>query len=137
MPDGPSGSAGPRGPAALARDVERVADRLRGLSEARLAQPVAGHPSRAAAALAVAQLLAEAAQGLEQRSEPEEPSWRSVPALGDLSAGDQLAVTGHDLVAASRAVEPGAAVWARGRRRTAAAVLDEAAGRLAELRLAL
>src|SRR6476620_3361513 len=49
----------------LGRDIERVADRLRGLSEARLAAAAPPHASRAAAARATAQVLADAAAGLE------------------------------------------------------------------------
>ncbi|MDP9398608.1 MAG: hypothetical protein M3P96_12680, partial [Actinomycetota bacterium] len=38
----------------LAREVQRVADRLRSLALTRLGQPAGGHPSRAAAARAAA-----------------------------------------------------------------------------------
>jgi hypothetical protein len=78
----------------FARELERVADRLRTLSQARLAAAVPGAESRAAAARVVAQRLADAAARLA-----EEPT-RTLPTLSDLAVGDQLAVCGHDLVAA-------------------------------------
>ena len=78
----------------LARDLDRVIDRLRSLSAARLAAPVPGWASRAVAARALAQACADAAAHLTG-----EPT-RTVPALSDLAVGDQVAVCGHDLVAA-------------------------------------
>jgi hypothetical protein len=127
--------------AALARDVDRVADRLRGLSQARLAAAAPPHASRAAAARTTAQTLADAAAGLEARGEPSSPPWRTVPELSEFAAGDQVAVTGHDLVSAAERAAPDDLVWARdGRRtardgrRTARDVLGEAADALAALR---
>jgi hypothetical protein len=118
----------------LGRDVERVSDRLRGLSEARLAAAAPPHTSRAAAARATAQTLADAATGLESGSDPATPTWRTLPELSDLAAGDQVAVTGHDLLAAARQAMPHDIVWARHGRRAAHEVLAEAAAALAALR---
>jgi hypothetical protein len=109
----------------LARDaVERVADRLRSLSDVRLARPmppahvaspnvvppplvppaVAQQPSRADAAHALAQLLADLAATAEAAGADAgaEPVFHPVPRLHDLAVGDQVAVTGHDLVEAAR-----------------------------------
>ena len=116
----------------LGRDIERVADRLRGLSEARLAAAAPPHASRAAAARATAQVLADAAAGLEAGGGL--PLWRELPVLVDLSAGDQVAVTGHDLLAAAGSAAPDDPVWARHGRRTAHDVLADAADDLAALR---
>jgi hypothetical protein len=116
----------------LGRDVERFADRLRGLSDARLAAAAPPHASRAAAARATAQVLADATAGFEAGADP--PDWRDLPELTDLSAGDQVAVTGHDLLAAARSAAPDDHVWARHGRRTAHDVLTEAADALAALR---
>jgi hypothetical protein len=121
----------------LAREVDRVADRLRGLSQARLAAAAPPHASRAAAARATAQILADAAAGVEARQDPMAPTWRALSELGDFGAGDQVAVTGHDLVAAAEPVAAQDAVWARGGRRTAGEVLGEAADALAALRRVL
>jgi hypothetical protein len=118
----------------LAADVRRVADRLRTLSEARLAAPVPPHRSRAAGGRSVAQTLAVAAQGIEDRGLAEEPHWRSVPALSDLTVGDQVAVTGHDLLAALEASAPDEEVWTPGTRRTAGEVVADATAQLAALR---
>lgn len=122
----------------LAADLERSADRLRSLSQPRLAAAAPPYASRAAAARALAQLLADAACGLESREDPDPPAWRRLPELGDLSAGDQVAVTGHDLVAAAAVVTgPHEGVWARHGRSTAHEVVTVVTQRLAELRTLL
>jgi len=91
----PSGASAQVDPERLAREVERLADRLRTLSDVRLARPLPPYATRADAARAVVQLLADHAAGLEGR-----PS-REVPRLTDLAVGDQVAVTGTDLVVAA------------------------------------
>jgi hypothetical protein len=118
----------------LGRNIERVSDRLRGLSEARLAAAAPPHGSRAAAARATAQILADAAAGLETRADQVSPTWRTLPELSDLAAGDQLAVTGHDLLTAAQPAAPDDQAWARHGRRTAHVLLAEAAAALAALR---
>jgi hypothetical protein len=80
----------------LAGDLGRLVDRLRSLSEVRLARPLPGRGSRADTAHALAQLLADHAAALSA-----EPS-RPVPRLHDFAVGDQVAVTGNDLLAALR-----------------------------------
>jgi hypothetical protein len=93
------GSHSPDPPSAvvaeLAGEVRRLADRLRALSEVRLAGPLPPHPSRASAAHDLAQQLADAAAELTGGPR------REVPRLPDLAVGDQVAVTGADLVAAA------------------------------------
>jgi hypothetical protein len=125
----------------VAADVRRLADRLRGLSQARLAAPVPPHASRADAARAASQRLAEAAQGLAARDDPAEPGWRVLPSLGDFAVGDQVAVTGHDLLAELATCDPDAQVWAppatgelTGTRRPALDVVAAAAETLAATR---
>jgi hypothetical protein len=95
----------------LEADVRRVVDRLGGLSAAQLAGPLppsddGGPPywSRAQAARAVAQEMASAAETLERGRD-----WamgRGIPELADHAAADQVAVTGHDLIAALDLVAP-------------------------------
>ena len=113
MPDQPP-SPRPPDPAAvrdeLAADVRRVSERLRTLSATRLAAPPGpspdggpDHASRAAAGRAAAQLLADAAADLEAAGSSSgvvAPERRILPVLPDLAVGDQVAVTGHDLLAA-------------------------------------
>ena len=91
----------------LAADVRRVSERLRTLSATRLAGPPGpspdggpDHPTRAAAGRAAAQQLADAAEALEAAAAGVAPERRSLPVLPDLAVGDQVAVTGHDLLAA-------------------------------------
>jgi hypothetical protein len=118
----------------LAADVRRVADRLRSLSQSRLAAPVPPHASRADAARTAAQVLADAAQGLAERASSTEPSWRDLPVLSDFAVGDQVAVTGRDLLDEIDATGPTDDVWARGCRRTAREAVAHAAATLAETR---
>jgi hypothetical protein len=88
--------------ARLAWEVERVSDRLRSLSLARLGTALPPHASRADAGHALAQWLADAAADLDGR-----PRW-PVPRLGDQTVGDQVAVTGYDLGQAARRAGAGA-----------------------------
>jgi hypothetical protein len=73
--------------ASLRRDVETLADRLRHLAPARLS-PVA--------AVARGHVRTLAALALEAEGLPARP----LPDLADTALGDQVAVLGHDLVAA-------------------------------------
>jgi len=109
----------------LAADVRRVSDRLRNLSATRLASapappPEGGPPyvTRAQAGRAAAAELARAATALEAGSgrpdlgHPTQPrQLPDLPVLSDLAVGDQVAVTGHDLLAAMDAVSPATTVW--------------------------
>jgi hypothetical protein len=97
----------------LAADVRRVADRLRTLSAARLAGPPGppedGMPpyrSRAQAARGAAQAMADAAAALESGPAGGWVEQRLLPELGDFAVGEQVAVTGHDLLAALALVSP-------------------------------
>jgi len=121
----------------LSGELERLATRLRGQGSVRLAAELAPYASRSAAARAVAQALAEAAQGVQERGAVAEPAWRAVPDVGPLAVGDQVAVTAHDLVSALEGVPASAAVWVRGGRRELGAVLDDVRRRARDLRLAL
>jgi hypothetical protein len=125
----------------LAGEIARVSDRLRTLSLDRLSGPLPPYASRAEAGRALAQRLADAAQGIEGRGSGEPPSWREVPRLGDHAAGDQVAVTGQDLLAALAAAEAddevSAKAWTRAGRRPVREVAEDAAAALRELRLAL
>lgn len=111
----------------LAREVRRLADRYRHLSESRLRgritpdDPSDSGLTRAAAGLALARSLA--ALG-------DVPSGHEVPDLGVFAVGDQIAVTGADLVAyldARMAAAAGSGDPA------AAATLDEALRAVREL----
>jgi len=91
--------------AELATEVGRLADRLRQLSESRLRRRYAelGDQSAAEAGHALAQWFADAAARL---TDGDPAAGRAVPRLTDLAVGDQVAVTGTDLVAASATAPP-------------------------------
>jgi len=78
----------------LQAELERTVDRLRTLGLARLEASFDPEPTRAAAARALAQHLADLAAGLEGGPR------RELPVLATAACGDQLAVCGHDLLAA-------------------------------------
>lgn len=113
--------------AALATEVERVAGRLRGLGEPRLRVDLPPWGSVADAGHAVAQALADAASGVEDRSAARAPARREVPRLRSTSVGDQVAVTGQDLVEALAAVSPDTEVWSPDGSRTTASDVRAAA----------
>lgn len=123
--------------AELAVEVTRLADRLRSLSEGRLARPLPSAGSRADAAHALAQALAVAAQGIEQHADASAPAWREVPRLDDFAVGDQIAVTGTDLVSAAAGLHPSTSVWTPHGRQPVGDVVSRCASALRELRLAL
>ncbi|MCC9310848.1 hypothetical protein LN042_27895 [Kitasatospora sp. RB6PN24] len=77
--------------------VDHLADRFRAMPQSRLLGAVPGHPSRAAAGLALARELAARTQRL---AEGPGALPRELPDAGAFAVGDQIAVTGHDLVAA-------------------------------------
>ncbi|WP_371479797.1 hypothetical protein [Kitasatospora sp. NBC_00315] len=91
-------------PTLLVDAVDRLADRFRSMPQSRLLAAVPGHPSRAAAALALARGLAAAALALEGAGP------REFPDAGAFAAGDQLAVAGHELAAALATREDAAPV---------------------------
>lgn len=84
-------------------ELARVVDRLRSIPLDRLSRPWGGHSSLAAGARALAQRLADQAADIGGWSR------REVPDVGDAAVGDQVAVTGRDLLA----VSPGEDVLAR------------------------
>ncbi|MED7948343.1 MULTISPECIES: hypothetical protein [unclassified Streptomyces] len=112
----------------LAEAVDALADRFRSMPQSRLHGVVPGHASRAAAALALARWLAAAARAVEGGPV------RELPEAGAFAVGDQLAVTGHDLVAALAGLpgDDGVALPAElGGPSTVAAVRAEASARVA------
>jgi hypothetical protein len=98
--------------------LSRLASRYRGMPESKLLGRLPDGRSRAAAGHELASLIALAAQGVEDRSRPLPPAWRALPFEGPFVVGDQIGVTGHDLLAAcGRLGQQGerprsAAVWA-------------------------
>jgi len=112
----------------LEADVRRVTDRLRNLSAARLAAapapPDGGRPlyaTCAQAGRAAAGELAAAALALEAAADGVAYVGRDLPELNDFAVADQVAVTGHDLLAALDRVPPGAPVWTSSYAETTAA----------------
>jgi hypothetical protein len=103
----------------LATEVDRVADRLRSMSQARLEGQVAPHGegmppwgSRAKAGRGIGTWMSNVATSLEAAAVGEShPGWRGMPELNVFAAGDQVAVGGHDLLAAMDLVDPDLEVW--------------------------
>jgi hypothetical protein len=124
-------------------DVRRVANRLRQLSEAQLGSPPAppteGFPayrSRAQAGRAAAQVLADAAAALEAAAgSGRGADTPPLPQISPFAVGDQVAVTGHDLLAAMAPVRPGTSVSTGSYRRVpASTAVADAARVLADVR---
>jgi hypothetical protein len=97
--------------AALEADLRRVRDRLGGLSAAQLAAPLppseSGGPlsgSRAQAVREVARHMADAAWAMEHAGS--RVAGPALPELADFATPDQVAVTGHDLLAAMDLAAP-------------------------------
>lgn len=132
MTSAPSGDLRER----LVTEVTRVSDRLRSMSLSRLEAPLPPHTSRVAAAHSVARTLTLLAQGVEER-ERDYPSYRELPEADALTAADQLAVCGHDLVLASAGLADDTPVWSGMTRSTVGAVLAEADAALRLLRAGL
>jgi hypothetical protein len=98
----------------LATEVARVADRLRSMSRARLEGQVApGDPdlplwgTRATAGRGIGTWMSDVAGALEAAAAGEPaPGARGMPELNPFATGDQVAVGGHDLLAALDLVDP-------------------------------
>jgi hypothetical protein len=103
----------------------RLADRLRQAPASRLARRARDGVTFAEQARSFAQLLADAALGVAERSSSTEPQWRTVPKLPDFAVADQVQVTGLDLFAAATDVDAEASVWMPAGRTTLGAVLAE------------
>lgn len=78
----------------------RLASRYRSMPESKLLGRLPDGRSRAAAGYELASLIALAAQGVEDRCRPVPPAWRALPYEGPFVVGDQIGVTGHDLLVA-------------------------------------
>jgi hypothetical protein len=124
--------------AALRSEIARVADRLRTIPHAQLSAPCPPYGSRADAGRRAAQILADAAAGVEAAAQASPPHWPELPALGDFAVGDQVAVTGRELVDALSALpSPEQWVWTRDGRRTAADLAADVRRELGRVRRVL
>src|SRR5690606_5995066 len=79
-----------------------------GLTEARLRRPLAEYGTVADAGRALAQTLADAAAAAEATGGAGVPRRRTLPEVAVTAVGDQVAVTGHDLLRALSALPPDA-----------------------------
>lgn len=81
--------------------LTRLAGRFRSMPESKLLGRLPDGRSRAAAGYELAERVAFAAQAVEDRGLREAaPRWRRLPFEGPFVVGDQIGVTGHDLLAA-------------------------------------
>jgi hypothetical protein len=118
----------------LTEAVSRLAAFYRALPQSKLLGPLPDGSSRAEAGHRLASLLAAFGQGVEERASDVAPAWRELPFDGPFIVGDQIAVTGHDLVVGLRALggEMDELVWSAAGGRVRAADVLEAAQRVAE-----
>ena len=97
--------------------LTRLSARFRSMPESKLLGRLADGRSRAAAGHELAGRLALAAQGVEDRGEAMPPTWRLLPFEGPFVVGDQIGVTGHDLLVACAgtvAAQAAGEVWTSG-----------------------
>ena len=103
--------------------LTRLSAHFRGMPESKLLGRLPDGRSRAAAGHELAGRVALAAQGVEDRGLPVPPTWRRLPFEGPFVVGDQIGVTGHDLLVACvcaggeggatpTAADAGVEVWA-------------------------
>jgi hypothetical protein len=143
--------------ARLTWEIDALADRYRGLSQARLlgalpspvafTRPAAGtggqepadgsRVTRAGAGHRLAQLLADAAAGVAGRAADVAPASRAVSIIDLFALGEQIAVTGHDLILELEGLQDRELVWDGDRRVRVATLVARVTGVLKELRLAL
>lgn len=151
--------------ARLRWEIETVADRFRGLSEARLAGPIPylpprpegpggaerprpappvtarrprGRPqTRAERGIELAQRLADAAAGVAGRYANRAQRAPAVPAISVFAVGEQVAVTGHDLLSELADVRDDDLVWDRDDRMHAIELVILITKELKQVRLAL
>lgn len=90
--------------ATLIATIGDIADRIGRLPESRLG-------TRAVAGLELAQDLADATAGIEARAATTAPPAREVPSLSVFAVGDQVTVTGADLLAAADGLDGATPVW--------------------------
>jgi len=110
--------------------LANCADSLRRLPESRLNKAI--EPARN-----LAQLLADAALGIEARAGEAAPRRRVVPVLSVFAVGDQIAVTARDFAHESAGLNGTEPVWWHGGRHPLSAVLDELIAAAESLRGAL
>ena len=95
----------------------RLSAHFRSMPESKLLGRLPDGRLRAAAGHELAERVALAAQGVEDRGRSVPPTWRALPFDGPFAVGDQIGVTGHDLLVACGAVagaaagEDAAEVW--------------------------
>jgi hypothetical protein len=143
--------------ALLTWEIDALADRYRGLSEARLrgalprsialvriaagtggpVRAAGSEVSRAGAGHRLAQLLADATAGVAGRAADVAPPSRPVPVIDMFAIGEQIAVTGHDLVLEIEGLPDRELVWDGARRVRVTTLVARLTGVLKELRLAL
>lgn len=103
-------------------EITRVAEGYRRMPHSKFALRLEPFGSRAQAGHWLAGQYAVLAQGVEQWDRILPPVWHRLPVLGVFALGDQIAVTGRDLVEAYRALKDPAetSVWTLGEGRVPA-----------------
>jgi hypothetical protein len=120
----------------LTEPLRRLVDRLRSMPESRLARTDdrLGGESVADAAQRLAQWCALATAGVQGRRAAAPPTAPTVPRIGDLASGDQVAVVCGELLVALEGLDPASPVWLDRARTTAGDVAVELERHMGELR---
>ena len=85
--------------------LTRLAGAFRAMPQSKLLGRLPDGRSRAEAGHALADALAKAAQGIDERSSDQPPLWRAVPFVGPFAVGDQLMVLGNEFCGALAGLE--------------------------------
>lgn len=114
--------------------LDGIVATLRMMPSTKLAAHLRGPTkTRADAGRLLADVLAKAAQGIEEAGSPIMPRWRVVPQLPDLAVGDQVSVLAHDFsLVVSAAVS--SEVWTPDGRAPLSDVLRDVAATADEVR---
>ena len=89
----------------LTAEVARVVEAYRRMPHSKFDQRLEPYDDRARAGYWLATQLTLLAQGMESWDSAQAPQWRELPVLGVFALGDQIAVVGHDLLAAFQALD--------------------------------
>jgi hypothetical protein len=104
-PDDRASDGHPDPAALLAAGIDRVAEAYRRMPHSKFTLRIEPYGDRESAGRWLVGQYAALAQGIEQWDRTTPPDWIPVPSLGAFALGDQVAVTGRELLAAYHALK--------------------------------